>query len=40
MHKRAAERLRDKMGWKGEMFGGWLKTEMVWVFPDEQYRIP
>lgn len=27
----AAEALRDKMGWKGELIGGWLKNSMVFV---------
>jgi hypothetical protein len=38
-HAKAAQALRDKMGWSGEMIGGHTKDGMVWVFPDE-YRIP
>lgn len=36
-HRRAAEALRDKMGWTGELIGGGTKRGYVWVFlPDER----
>lgn len=33
-HRRAAEALCDKMGWKGKLIGGSLASCMVWVFLD------
>lgn len=33
-HRKAAEALRDKMGWKGQLVGGSLKKTDVWVFSD------
>ena len=33
-HRAAAEGLRDKMGWKGDLIGGGVKGGMVWVFTD------
>ena len=33
-HKAAAVALCDKMGWKGDLAGGWVKRGMVWVFLD------
>ena len=32
VHRKAAEALRDKMQWKGEMVGGSIKTGYVFVF--------
>lgn len=32
VHRKAAEALREKMGWKGELVGGALKNSYVWVF--------
>ena len=31
-HRAAAEGLRDKMGWRGDLIGGGVKGGMVWVF--------
>lgn len=32
-HRKAAESLKNKMGWEGELVGGWLKKgTWVWVF--------
>ena len=39
-HKAAAKALRDKMGWKGRMIGGWVGNEMAFVFEDGRYEIP
>lgn len=33
-HRKAAEGLRDKMGWKGRLIGGGIKGGMAWVFAD------
>lgn len=33
-HRKAAEALRDKMGWNGQLIGGSLKKTDVWVFSD------
>lgn len=33
-HRKAAEALRDKMGWKGHLFQGSLKHADVFVFDD------
>ena len=33
-HKKAALALMKKMGWSGEIKGGWLKKGMVFVFVD------
>lgn len=32
MHAKAARTLRDKMGWRGSMIGGYVKNGMVFVF--------
>lgn len=32
VHRKAAEALRDKMGWTGELVGGSLGKGYVWVF--------
>ena len=32
MHRVAAEKFRDKMNWKGELAGGWIRNVAVWVF--------
>lgn len=32
VHRKAAETLRDKMGWKGELLGGSLRDGYVFVF--------
>lgn len=32
VHLLAAKALCHKMGWKGELVGGWLKDGMAWVF--------
>jgi hypothetical protein len=32
VHRRAAYALRDKLGWKGELVGGWKKDSYYWVF--------
>lgn len=31
-HHKAAEALRDKMGWQGELQGGGLRNGYAWVF--------
>ena len=31
-HRKAAEALRDKMGWKGKLIAGWVKNDCVFVF--------
>mgnify|MGYP001596465819 CR=1 FL=1 len=31
-HRKAAEALKDKMGWKGELIGGGLKNGYAFVF--------
>ncbi len=31
-HRKAAEGLRDKMSWKGELIGGGLRRGYAWVF--------
>ncbi len=31
-HRKAAEALKDKMGWKGKLIGGGLKNGYVFVF--------
>jgi hypothetical protein len=33
-HRKAAEALRDKMGWKGELVGGGTKTGETFVFSE------
>ena len=33
-HRKAAQALADKMGWKGEMLGGYTKQGCVFVFKD------
>ena len=33
-HRAAAEALKAKMGWKGEIIGGSTKRGMVWVFTE------
>ena len=33
-HRRAAEALRDKVGWEGELIGGSLKKSYVWIFAE------
>lgn len=41
-HRRAAITLIEKMGWNKdgrEWVGGWIKTGMAWVQPDDRYRI-
>ena len=35
MHRKAAYALRDKMGWKGELIGGHIKTGMGLVFKED-----
>ena len=32
VHRKAAEALRDKKGWKGELVGGGIKSGYVFVF--------
>lgn len=39
-HKRAAKRLRDKMGGTGRFVGGFTKRGMVWVDTYGGYEIP
>lgn len=39
-HRKAAEALRDKMGWEGELIGGWLKNGMVFVFAPKTKKEP
>ena len=39
-HKAAAKALRDKMGCKGRMIGGWVGNEMAFVFEDGRHEIP
>jgi hypothetical protein len=34
VHRKAAEALRDKMGWTGNLIGGGLKNGYVFVFTD------
>jgi len=34
VHRKAAEDLRDKMGWKGELVGGAIKGGYAFVFVD------
>jgi hypothetical protein len=34
VHRKAAEALRDKMGWTGNLTGGGLKNGYVFVFTD------
>jgi len=31
-HKRAVRALMEKMGWDGELIGGYVGSGMVWVF--------
>ena len=31
-HRAIAQALRQELGWKGDIVGGWLKDSMVWVF--------
>lgn len=38
-HRKAAESLRDKMGWKGELIEGGTKTGRVFVFLPTLYRF-
>ena len=33
-HRKAAEALRDKMGWKGTLVGGGIRTGYAFVFVD------
>lgn len=33
-HRKAAEALRDKMGWAGELIGGAIKSGYAFVFKD------
>lgn len=35
-HRKAAEALRDKMKWKGELIAGWIKNDCVFVFKPEE----
>lgn len=35
----AAEKLKNKLGWKGTMYGGDTKNGMVFVFADEEYKV-
>jgi len=37
-HGKAARALLDKMGWQGELIGGYVKDGMVWVFANSSYR--
>ncbi len=37
-HGNAARALCDKMGWTGELIGGYAKRGMVWVFEDSNIR--
>ena len=39
-HNAAAKALRDKMGWKGRLIGGWTSGGMAYVFDDPRYEIP
>ncbi len=34
-HRAAAEALKAKMGWDGELIGGSTKRGMVWVFAEK-----
>ena len=34
VHRKAAEALRDKMRWSGELIGGSIKSGYVFVFAD------
>jgi hypothetical protein len=34
VHRKAAQGLCDKMGWKGRIIGGGLKRGMAWVFAE------
>lgn len=35
VHRKAAEALRDKMGWTGKLIGGGIKSGYVFVFNGE-----
>ena len=39
-HRKAAEALCEKMGWKGELFGGGTKEGYVFVFAPNRERLP
>lgn len=40
-HKKAAQALCDKIGWKGEMIGDYLSAyEMAWVFLPKKTLAP
>ena len=36
-HRHAAYALRDKLGWTGELIGGWNDNAGLWVFTDGPY---
>jgi hypothetical protein len=38
-HKAACQAFRDKLKWKGKMYGGHVKDGMVWVFACEDTVI-
>lgn len=38
VHRKAAEALRDKMGWRGELLGGGTRTGYAFVFADQPMR--
>jgi hypothetical protein len=36
VHRKAAEALRDKMEWKGDLISGWTKRGYVFVFAEDK----
>ena len=38
-HAKAAQALRDKMGWTGAMIGGGLKDCFVWTFAKSRLQV-
>lgn len=38
VHRKAAEALRDKMGWAGELIGGGTRTGYAFVFAEQSMR--
>lgn len=39
LHKIAAARLMQKMGWHGTLYGGHFDGDMIWVYEDDRYRL-
>lgn len=39
LHKIAAARLAQKMGWKGSLQGGHWAGDMIWTWVDDRNRI-